>query len=77
MKGVVNMNFKNIACGGGLLLIGFTAGKIVGYVKSARFTLDAFEEIVPGAKKAIAEKTAQRIIDGIFATKENDESGPK
>lgn len=68
------MNWKSALIGAGLLTVGYQAGKLVGYVRSAKLAFDAVDQIVPGSKKTIIKMVSDSIIDSIFKTKEKDEN---
>lgn len=68
------MNWKSTLISAGLLTIGYQAGKIVGYVRSAKLAFDTVDQIVPGAKKTIVKMVSDNIIESIFKTKEKEEN---
>ena len=68
------MKVKNILIGGGLIAAGYCVGNVIGHIQFGKLMIDGVEEMFPGAKKNLAHKFANNIVDGIFKDKkEKDE----
>lgn len=64
------MKTKHILIGAGLFMVGYKTGKVVAYVKCVKTALNIVDEIMPGCKKHIIKKTADKIVDDVFESEE-------
>ena len=67
------MKITHVIAGTVLTVGGYYVGKLVGSVKTIKMVADIFEEEFPGIKKYVVKQAANKVVDGMFGSDQEEE----